>query len=100
MRACCRYMFMCVWGAAPTGVWRASLAGGARAAVADLKLVYPGALALDLANRHLYWADSYLESLERADYDGRHRITIKRNYVVSRASSDYFIIQVMKGHRS
>lgn len=82
-------MFASVWGASPTGVWRAALCGAARTPVATLKLVYPGALTADLANRHLYWADSYLETIERAHYDGRHRLTIKRNYVVSYTPDSY-----------
>lgn len=75
-------MFVAVWGASPASVSRASLAGAHRTRLAHVKLVYPGALAADLARRRLYWTDSYLECVETSDYDGGHRTTIRRNYVV------------------
>lgn len=76
-------MFWSVWGASPAAVSRGTLAGGDRRALADIKLVYPAALALDPATRTLYWADTYLECVERADYDGRNRHTVRRGYSVS-----------------
>lgn len=78
-------MFWSVWGASPPGVERASLAGGARAHVAAHRLVYPGALALDPAARALYWVDTYLDCVERADYSGARRRTLRRGYAVSLA---------------
>lgn len=83
-------MFWSAWGAAAPGVWRAELGGGAARALAALKLVYPGALALDPAARLLYWADAYLETVERADYDGGRRLTVRRSYVVSTRFFLYF----------
>lgn len=76
-------MFWSVWGASPPGVERASLAGAARVHVAADRLVYPGALALDPAARALYWADAYLDCVERADYSGHNRRTLRRGYAVS-----------------
>ncbi|CAH1640883.1 unnamed protein product [Spodoptera littoralis] len=73
-------MFWTVWGAAPPAVERASLAGAERAPVAALKLVYPSALTLEPAARTLYWADAYLDCVERADYSGAHRRTLRRGY--------------------
>lgn len=80
---CCRLVFWSAWGAAAPGVWRATLGGDAARALAALKLVYPGALALDPAARLLYWADAYLETVERTDYEGGRRLTVRRSYVVS-----------------
>ncbi|KAJ0171237.1 hypothetical protein K1T71_012787 [Dendrolimus kikuchii] len=73
-------MFWTVWGASPASVERASLGGEGRRALADLKLVYPCAVVLDHAARALYWADAYLECVERTDYHGNHRVTIRRGY--------------------
>ncbi|CAG5013242.1 unnamed protein product [Parnassius apollo] len=83
-------MFWSEWGAAAPGVWRADLSGGAgvgtvgsggeRRALAARRLVYPGAPALDLTARRVYWPDAYLECVERADYDGKHRVTVLRSY--------------------
>ncbi|XP_049880284.1 low-density lipoprotein receptor-related protein 1 [Pectinophora gossypiella] len=78
------YMFWTVWGAAAPTVGRADLAGQNRTSLASLKLVYPSALTLDLANKMIYWADTYLECIERADYDGNHRLTIRRGYVTQK----------------
>ncbi|KAJ2938967.1 hypothetical protein O0L34_g17783 [Tuta absoluta] len=75
------YMFWTVWGAVPPAVNRADLAGENLKSLASLKLVYPSALTLDLANKMVYWADTYLECIERADYDGNKRLTIRRNYI-------------------
>lgn len=80
-------MFWTVWGAAPPAVGRAELGGGGRLALAALKLVYPSALTLDAPTRTLYWVDTYLECVERADYDGGNRFTVRRGYVVGAARS-------------
>ncbi|CAH2098009.1 unnamed protein product [Euphydryas editha] len=77
-------MFWSVWGAAAPGVWRATLGGDATRSLAALKLVYPGALAVDPAARLLYWVDAYLESVERTDYDGGRRLTVRRSYVTQK----------------
>lgn len=37
------------------------------------KIVYPAALALDYANEHVYWSDTFYESLERVSYNGDNR---------------------------
>ncbi|KAH9629925.1 hypothetical protein HF086_017440 [Spodoptera exigua] len=73
-------MFWTVWGAAPPAVESASLAGEGRAPVATLKLVYPSALTLEPAARALYWVDAYLDCVERADYSGANRRTLRRGY--------------------
>lgn len=78
-----RWMFWTVWGATPPRVERAALDGSGREALATLKLVYPSALTLDLATRVVYWADAYLDAVERADYDGANRRTVRKGYAVS-----------------
>lgn len=79
-------MFWTAWGATAPAVGRASLAGEERRALAALKLVYPSALTADLPSRLLFWVDTYLECVERADYDGGNRLTVRRSYNVSLAS--------------
>lgn len=94
-------MFWTVWGASPPGVYRALLSGEGRVAVAALKLVYPSALTLDPAQQHLYWVDTYLECVERTDYDGHNRKTIHRGYVVSPVFHNIVLaitIQSDRGH--
>ncbi|CAB3232339.1 unnamed protein product [Arctia plantaginis] len=74
------WMFWTVWGATPPRVERAALDGAGREALATLKLVYPSALTLDLAARVVYWADAYLDAVERVDYDGANRRTVRKGY--------------------
>lgn len=73
-------LFYAVWGGAPPAVWRAALDGSEPRLIAAHKLVYPTALTLELATRTLYWADAYLELVERADYEGGARATVRRAY--------------------
>lgn len=75
-------MFWSVWGAAAPGVMAASLSARGARSLADTRLVYPAALTADLAARHLYWADAYLDCVQRVNYDGSHRITVRKGYVV------------------
>ena len=42
--------------------------------ISTRQMVKPVALALDFTTQHLYWADSYLDTVERVDYDGHHRV--------------------------
>lgn len=36
----------------------------------------PNAIAIDYENHKLYWADARLDKIERADYDGTHRVVL------------------------
>uniref|UniRef100_A0A182SMX3 EGF-like domain-containing protein n=1 Tax=Anopheles maculatus TaxID=74869 RepID=A0A182SMX3_9DIPT len=36
----------------------------------------PNALTLDYQARKLYWADAFLDKVERTDYDGKHRVVL------------------------
>ena len=40
------------------------------------QMVKPVGLTLDLAARHLYWADAYLDTVERVDYNGENRVQV------------------------
>ncbi|XP_041974246.1 low-density lipoprotein receptor-related protein 1 [Aricia agestis] len=73
-------MFWSAWGGAAAGVWAGRLRGGGAVSLAGARLVYPGALATDPAARVLYWADAYLECIERVNYDGTNRHTVRRAY--------------------
>ncbi|KAL8579462.1 hypothetical protein ACOMHN_026827 [Nucella lapillus] len=70
------YMFYTDW-ATSSRIGRADLDGGNR--IIDLvskKIVHPHGITLDFTKRHLYWGDSFLDFIERIDYDGSHRTTI------------------------
>jgi hypothetical protein len=73
-----RLMFWSVWGASAPGVEAASLAGGARRGVARRGVVYPRGVACDAPARRVCWADSYLDAVACARYDGSDRLTLAR----------------------
>lgn len=81
------YMFFSVWGGSPPAVWRATVTGDMRQSLATSKLVYPCAVTIDPATRTLFWVDTYLETVERVDYDGRNRRTTVRGYMCQRLQS-------------
>ena len=65
---------------------RATLDGGDRQVllhVLSQQMVRPQGLSLDLANQHLYWTDSYLDRIERINYNGTNRVLILRRVWVS-----------------
>lgn len=76
-------MFWTAWGATPPTVGRATLAGEERRQLIKRKLVYPEALTLDLPARVVYWVDLYLDCVERVNYDGSNRLSVRRRYHVS-----------------
>ncbi|XP_045484331.1 low-density lipoprotein receptor-related protein 1B [Pieris rapae] len=73
-------MFWAVWGGSPAQVEACSLSGEARRSVASRRLVYPSALTMEPAARLLYWADAYLDTIERVRYDGTGRMTLRKGY--------------------
>lgn len=47
------------------------------------EVLYPTDITLDLANEHVYWIDTYIDYVERVDYNGRNRWSMKKNPDVS-----------------
>ena len=65
------------WSGNTSRILRASLSGSDLTPIVDTLVVKPIGLALDHANKHLYWADMDMNTIERIDYDGKntsHRI--------------------------
>lgn len=77
------FLFYTTWGLGPAGLIRANLDGSNKTVLANYKVVYPYGITLDLANQHVYWVDSYLNFVERVDYFGRNRQSMKRVIDVS-----------------
>ena len=69
------FLFFANWGAQPK-LERASLDGTNRSRLVSHKIVYPRGISLDFANEHVYWTDSYLNHVQRINYDGKNRITV------------------------
>lgn len=71
--------------------------GAERKVVVDSKIVYPYGVAVDYPNRHIFWVDTYLDYIERADFEGRGRRTVLRGspiqnlYSVTVFQNDVFV---------
>ncbi|XP_050433383.1 low-density lipoprotein receptor-related protein 1 isoform X2 [Adelges cooleyi] len=76
------YMFFTKWGQFPAMVERAQLNGQGRHSLVDHKIVYPYGLTVDIPSEHIYWVDTYLDFVERINYDGSNRRTIQKGFPV------------------
>lgn len=62
---------------------RTLLDGSERKTLVDHKIVYPYGVTIDYTTQHVYWVDTYLDFVERVDYDGSNRRTIRKGFPVS-----------------
>jgi integrin beta 2 len=76
-------MFFTKWGTIKPTLERMELDGTERKTLVNGKIIYPNGLTLDFPLGHIYWVDSYLDYVERVDYNGNHRMTIKMGFPVS-----------------
>lgn len=58
---------------------RANLDGTNQTVLAAHKITYPLDLTLDMANEHVYWIDRYMDTIERVDYNGKNRWSLKKS---------------------
>uniref|UniRef100_A0A336MF06 CSON015005 protein n=1 Tax=Culicoides sonorensis TaxID=179676 RepID=A0A336MF06_CULSO len=72
------YIFYAVWGKSPATIERANLDGTNIKQIVNEKIVYPHAVSVDLAMSHIYYIDSYLDNVERVNYDGSNRWSMKK----------------------
>lgn len=75
-------MFFTKWGHSAPTLERCGLNGTAREPIVKQKIVYPYGVAVDIPSQHVYWVDTYLDFVERVDYNGRNRKTIKKGHPV------------------
>ena len=68
-------MYWSDWGSSPK-IEQANMDGSARTVLINSGLVWVNSLALDFANRLLYWCDASLDKIERADLEGNNRVLI------------------------
>ncbi|KAK7065936.1 Low-density lipoprotein receptor-related protein 4, partial [Halocaridina rubra] len=69
------YMFWSDWGE-EAKIERAFMSGRNRRVLVDTNLMWPNGLAIDHANRRLYWLDASSKNIETADLDGKNRIPL------------------------
>ena len=64
-------------------IYMANMDGSEMQAVVSEKIIKPGALCVDFANDHLYFADMSLNVIERVNLDGSNRRLIAIGLAVS-----------------
>lgn len=52
---------------------RSLLDGSNQTSIVFHKVIYPSDITLDLANEHIYWIDTFMDFVERVDYNGKNR---------------------------
>ncbi|XP_052831949.1 low-density lipoprotein receptor-related protein 1B isoform X1 [Octopus bimaculoides] len=76
---------------------RMTLEGKDLKSLVHKKTFYPAGLALDFANEHVYWSDTFYESLERVSYTGDdrsivfHGIQVKHVYGISLLENSIYL---------
>ncbi|XP_026680974.1 low-density lipoprotein receptor-related protein 1B-like [Diaphorina citri] len=76
------YMFFTKWGATRPMLERSLLDGTERFPMVTHKIVYPYGVTVDFPTKHVYWVDTYLDFIDRINYDGTDRKTIRKGFPV------------------
>lgn len=74
------FMFYTDW---TPSLSRSLLDGSNRTVLVTDQVYHPSSVTLDLANELVYWIDIYKDEVNRVDYEGRNRWTLKRRLDVS-----------------
>ncbi|KAF7989294.1 hypothetical protein HCN44_007968 [Aphidius gifuensis] len=70
-----RWLFWTDWGENPR-IERIGMDGTNRSTIISTKIYWPNGLALDTANKRIYFADSKLDFIDTCRYDGSQRIQV------------------------
>jgi len=81
------YMFYTDW---TPSLSRSLLDGSNRTVLVTDQVYHPSSVTLDLANELVYWIDIYKDEVERVNYEGQDRWTLKRAPDVSIKWKKYF----------
>ncbi|VDP15534.1 unnamed protein product, partial [Soboliphyme baturini] len=77
-RAGHRLLFWTDWGVNPH-IARANMDGSGRMVIVDTKIYWPNTLALDLATKRVFFADSKMDYIDFVNYDGSGRVQVLAN---------------------
>ncbi|KAF2883536.1 hypothetical protein ILUMI_22600, partial [Ignelater luminosus] len=75
-------MFFTKWGHTAPMLERCRMDGTERTQLVTHKIVYPYGVTVDYPTSHVYWVDTYLDYVERIDYNGENRRTIMKGFPV------------------
>jgi len=72
---CAGYLYYTDWGRLGDSgrIYRVTMAGDQKVAIINSSLTQPSGLAIDYAEKKLYWSDASREKIERSDLDGSNR---------------------------
>lgn len=76
------YLFFTKWGHSHPMLVRCKMDGTERTPIVDHTIVYPYGVTVDYPKHHVYWVDTYLDYVERVDYNGENRKTVLRGVQV------------------
>lgn len=73
---CLAMVYWTNWNSQAASIQRAYVSGYGLESIIKSDIRMPNALALDYEEKKLYWTDARLDKVERADYDGTHRVVL------------------------
>ncbi|XP_037895975.1 low-density lipoprotein receptor-related protein 1B isoform X2 [Glossina fuscipes] len=73
---CLGMIYWTNWNEDLPSIQRAFVTGFGLESVIRSEIKMPNAITLDLEEQKLYWADARLDKIERANYDGTHRVVL------------------------
>lgn len=76
VESCLGMVYWANWNADAASIQRCYITGYNLQSIITTDIRMPNAIAIDYENHKLYWADARLDKIERADYDGSHRVVL------------------------
>lgn len=76
MESCLAMVYWTNWNPQAASIQRAYITGYGLESIITTDIRMPNTITLDYENHKLYWADARLDKIERADYDGTHRVVL------------------------
>lgn len=73
---CLEMVYWTNWNSQAASIQRAYITGYGIENIITTDIRMPNAVTLDYDSHKLYWADARLDKIERADYDGTHRVVL------------------------
>lgn len=72
------FMFFTKWGQSAPMLERCNMDGTDRQVIVSHKIVYPYGVVVDYPVKQVYWVDTYMDYIERVDYNGENRKNIMK----------------------
>lgn len=76
VESCLGMVYWTNWNSQAAAIQRAYITGYGLEDIITTDIRMPNAVTLDYESHKLYWADARLDKIERANYDGTHRVVL------------------------